>query len=359
MIIYDMKTEDLINPIGIDEKKPRFSWKLQSKISGTVQTAYRIIVRSDNDTVWDSGKVTSDRSICIEYDGQSLSAMTKYSWQVSVWDEQGNEYTSDTADFETGLMNNEFNADWIGSPQETVNTYAVDNYKISCTFKSDNLGLVVNARNKDNYVLFNIGKDSVSVYEISDNAWNDNVQYKKLLGTFHVTEHFDSLELSVNKTNVLLYLNGQKVIDEDILPKNIINQPRKTFLMSVGFNQLNSVAEISHLKIETNNLVLQEDNFKNGLLSALGTYENGKLTINNAFEIVNPVPSVNLRKRFNIEKTIKSARLYASAQGFYNACINGEKVSDDFYNPGFTDYRLKIQYQTFDVTDMLADGKMS
>lgn len=107
MIIYDMKTEDLINPIGIDEKKPRFSWKLQSKIIGTLQTAYRIIVRSDNDTVWDSGKVTSDRSICIEYDGRSLSAMTKYSWQVSVWDEQGNEYTSDTADFETGLMNNE------------------------------------------------------------------------------------------------------------------------------------------------------------------------------------------------------------------------------------------------------------
>ena len=100
--------------------------------------------------------------------------------------------------------------------------------------------------------------------------------------------------------------------------------------MSVGFNQLNSVAEISHLKIETNNLFLQEDNFENGLLSALGTYENGKLTINNAFEIVNPVPSVNLRKRFNIEKTIKSARLYASAQGFYNDCINGEKVSDDF-----------------------------
>ena len=86
--------QSLINPIGIDEKKPRFSWKLQSKISGTIQTAYRIIVRSDNDTVWDSGKVTSDRSICIEYDGQSLSAMTKYSWQVSVWDEQGNEYTA-------------------------------------------------------------------------------------------------------------------------------------------------------------------------------------------------------------------------------------------------------------------------
>lgn len=188
MIIYDMKTEDLINPIGIDEKKPRFSWKLQSKISGTIQTAYRIIVRSDNDTVWDAVKLHLTGSICIEYDGQSLSAMTKYSWQVSVGTNKARIH-SDTADFETGLMNNEFNADWIGSPQETVNTYAVDNYKISCTFKSDNLGLVANARNKDNYVLFNICKDSVSVYEISDNAWNNNVPYKKLLGTFHVTEH--------------------------------------------------------------------------------------------------------------------------------------------------------------------------
>lgn len=53
-----------------------------------------LLFAPDNDTVWDSGKVTSDRSICIEYDGQSLSAMTKYSWQVSVWDEQGNEYTA-------------------------------------------------------------------------------------------------------------------------------------------------------------------------------------------------------------------------------------------------------------------------
>ncbi len=51
-----MKTEDLINPIGIDEKETAIFLKLQSKISGTVQTAYRIIVRSDNDTVWDSGK---------------------------------------------------------------------------------------------------------------------------------------------------------------------------------------------------------------------------------------------------------------------------------------------------------------
>ena len=55
-------------------------------------------------------------------------------------------------------MNNEFNADWIGSPQETVNTYAVDNYKISCTFKSDNLGLVANTRNKDNYVYLTSAK---------------------------------------------------------------------------------------------------------------------------------------------------------------------------------------------------------
>lgn len=359
MEIYDLKTEDLICPIGIDEDKPRFSWKLGS--SG--QSAYRITVRSESGkTVWDSLKITSDQSLYIEYGGSKLRSSERYFWSVSVWDKSGKCHVSEETWFETGLTDSGKNlwskAQWIGSPADTINTSAADTYIISGAFRSECLGLAVCARNKDNYVLFEISDSHVNVYEISDNAWNGRRAYKKLLGSYTAERAEKSaFILSVQKRFVTLEIDGKTVIDrEEILPEDPLNQPRKSYMMSIGFNQLQSKAVIEHLRIETENNVLQEDRFENGLLSALGRFENGSLVIENAFELICPAGAVNVRKFFEIKGKIKSARLYASARGFYEARINGAKVGNDFYNPGFTDYRRRIQYQTFDVKDMLQIG---
>ncbi|MGE4542454.1 MAG: hypothetical protein AB7D35_14445, partial [Bacteroidales bacterium] len=87
--IKDLKVEYVKNPIGIDVAKPRFSWKMESDVRGAAQAAYQILVSTDkagNDVIWDSGKTDSDKSVQIEYDGTSLSPMTRYYWKVSVWD---------------------------------------------------------------------------------------------------------------------------------------------------------------------------------------------------------------------------------------------------------------------------------
>ncbi|MBE6554475.1 MAG: hypothetical protein E7666_09060, partial [Ruminococcaceae bacterium] len=65
-----------------------------------------------------------------------------------------------------------------------------------------------------------------------------------------------------------------------------------------------------------------------------------------------------LRKEFAVsaEKEIASARLYATATGVYEMYINGEKVGDDYLNPGSTDFTKRAMYQTFDVTSMLMGG---
>ena len=62
------------------------------------------------------------------------------------------------------------------------------------------------------------------------------------------------------------------------------------------------------------------------------------------------------RKKFEA-KEIKKARLYISACGLYEASINQKKVGDYIFAPGFTDPRKRIQYQTYDVTDMILEGK--
>ena len=52
-------------------------------------------------------------------------------------------------------------------------------------------------------------------------------------------------------------------------------------------------------------------------------------------------------------KKIKKARLYISGLGLYEAYLNGEKISDEYLTPYYNDYNHRIQYQTFDVTEML------
>lgn len=69
-------------------------------------------------------------------------------------------------------------------------------------------------------------------------------------------------------------------------------------------------------------------------------------------------PADHFRKTFNLG-AVKKARLYATACGIYEAMINGKRVGDFVLAPGVTNYNKRIQYQTYDVTDMLREGDNS
>ena len=62
-------------------------------------------------------------------------------------------------------------------------------------------------------------------------------------------------------------------------------------------------------------------------------------------------------KTFTLDKPLSSARLYATACGLYEARLGGKKVGDFVMAPGYTDYRKRVQYQTYDVTKMLHEGE--
>ena len=51
-----------------------------------------------------------------------------------------------------------------------------------------------------------------------------------------------------------------------------------------------------------------------------------------------------------MQGNVKKARLYATALGMYEAEINGEPVDDTYFHPGWTNYRKRLQYQTYSVT---------
>jgi len=69
-----------------------------------------------------------------------------------------------------------------------------------------------------------------------------------------------------------------------------------------------------------------------------------------------PQPTPWLRRAFEVRPGVTQARLYVTALGVYEAEINGHTVGDHVLAPGWTSYRHRLRYQTFDVTALLRDG---
>jgi len=121
--VSQIKCNGLENTIGTGNI-PDFSWIMKSEKRGQAQTAYQIIISTDNKminkgkgNIWDTGKVISEKSAWISYHGTPLEPGTEYFWKVRIWDSQDRVSSwSATGTFITGLFakDNWSGARWIG-----------------------------------------------------------------------------------------------------------------------------------------------------------------------------------------------------------------------------------------------------
>jgi alpha-L-rhamnosidase len=68
-------------------------------------------------------------------------------------------------------------------------------------------------------------------------------------------------------------------------------------------------------------------------------------------------PASLLRRGFRLNGTVASARIYATSLGLYELHLNGQRIGDQFFAPGWTSYNRRLQYQTYDVTSLLNAGE--
>ena len=115
------------NPIGIDVRKPRFSWQIFSDEQNVMQSAYEIRVantpanlKKSGGLIWTSGKVNSDRSVNVEYVGPALKSMQRAYWQVRIWDNKNKATAwSEPAFWEMGIIEPQsWSASWITMENE-------------------------------------------------------------------------------------------------------------------------------------------------------------------------------------------------------------------------------------------------
>jgi alpha-L-rhamnosidase len=117
------RCEYLVNPLGIDEVRPRLSWNVESGRRGARQMAWQVRVASSAERLaenridlWDSGRVADDRTVHVEYNGVPLVSRMACHWQVQVWDEQGGTAVSEPAFWTLGLLQAcDWQAHWIAA----------------------------------------------------------------------------------------------------------------------------------------------------------------------------------------------------------------------------------------------------
>lgn len=116
MKITNIKVEGVINPVGVDEKKPVFSWNISGKQNDIFQEDYRIIVKIGNDfsgdIVWDSKQIKSSNTTGIEYSGKALFPDTIYSFKIYSTI-NGKSVESEISKFITGLLNTKISGSWL------------------------------------------------------------------------------------------------------------------------------------------------------------------------------------------------------------------------------------------------------
>ncbi|MHA1849610.1 MAG: family 78 glycoside hydrolase catalytic domain, partial [Promethearchaeota archaeon] len=129
IIPINLKCEYQVNPLGVDLRAPRLSWTFltNDQDRNKAQSAYRILVASSKNILddeqgdlWDSGKIYSGKSTCIDYQGKTLLSRSTCYWKVMVWDERGEPSNwSKTCYWVMGILKEqEWEGKWIGADVE-------------------------------------------------------------------------------------------------------------------------------------------------------------------------------------------------------------------------------------------------
>ena len=415
--IVALKTNGRVNPLGIDSEVPVFGWQMQSDAIGAKQTAYRIVVTDlGGNVMWDSGKVKDSASTNIAYEGKALQAKTEYQWKVTVTDETGKEYQSETNTFETSLMDTTYaswdEAEWIGSEDLNFDSASAAYFDMDMTVQipegSSKAAVILGAgdfrlrnsamniwgsQTENSYYKYEVdiadpAKPVLNIYvagmpangqteENDENVPDFTVEipaevFKKAGVHGEIVMKLATLS-NINKVSCIL--NGVTVDNARQLNPLGSSHDYNSFpnLNSIGF-AVPAGETATYKDIQIN---YPGDNVEGVFFNAEkgATYDifkglNGVtvgadhvITVNGgadgvlAYADPSHGSSPMVRTEFKAEnKEIASARLYVTAQGIYEVFLNGEQVGDGWFNPGSAEYASTMPYQVYDVTDMLKAG---
>jgi alpha-L-rhamnosidase len=374
-----LRVDDLNTPLGLDHATPHFAWLLEDRTRGAKQSAYQVQVSLSRTfsqgNVWDSGKVQSGQSVGVLYQGPSLKASTRYYWRVTAWDKDGKAYpASEVSWWETGLLSSDnWKAKWIGYQSWEESAVRKADAKWVTTPDGKELDGVKAAEQHVAFrfsfklsqpvtraYLYATGQDVASAWmngqQVATGAplppWKQLPwkKYVKTDVTSKVKEGDNLLALDI--IHYVVNPNGMAGNDAPVMSATIVAQLADGSVVNFASGTQGDWKASIHPADGWSSSSAADSSWKPVITGGQPGVVDPEAP-GNAW----PAETVkSLRDTFNVPKTVTSARLYATSLGAYQIFLNGKRVGDEVLSPGWTDYRLRLKYQTYDVTSMVAKG---
>ncbi len=366
-----LRCEYLENPLGIGEPRPRLSWEMHDARRGARQSAYQILVASTPEKLasgigdlWDSGRVVSNQSSQVAYQGKALGSRMRCHWKVRMWDADGKPTPwSRPALWSMGLLRPEdAKAQWIGidgpmiypgkgqpiafdgcawiwhheargNPRESApkgQRFFRGTVDVPPGRKIVRARLLVTADDRFDLVVNGIpagrgaGHNAPQVAEITN----------------HLRPGKNVMAVAAtNASDGPAGLAGKLVIDFEQGPPQI---------QTIDATWKSSDRAVA----EWNQAAFDDSAWRPAIeIARMGDKPWGPIEVKPMDVLGCPL----LRKEFQA-KPFRRATLYASALGDYRLSINGQPVGCDYFTPGWTDYKKRVYLWAYDVTDLVREG---
>lgn len=365
-----LRCENRVDPLGIDETQPRLSWIVESAQRGASQSACEILVASspellqqNHGDLWDSGKQTSDETIGIVYAGAPLSSQEQCYWKVCVWDQNGNATWSEPAHWSMGLLQpDDWKADWIGYDAERLNAgqWSVFAHAEWIWYVPDGDHPPKGSRLfwKDITLPAGLRVKTATLTATADDSFHFVINQHRVLSSLDQTEgwrHPQTADVTQNlqpgSNRLLVEAENAEASPAGLLADLTVTTDDGQVLQfdtDGGWQAAISPGDgWDSQPVESNTWSVAR------IIGGYGVSPWGKFPSDRPF--LPPAPY--LRTHFQADRPVKRATLYASALGLVEVHLNGQRVSDDFFTPGWTDYHRRVHYRTYDVTSLVRPGE--
>jgi len=370
--VVSPRCEYLVDPQGVDVAAPRLSWLVESDERGQKQTAYQILVASsreklaaDQGDLWDTGKVASDETTGVAYAGKKLASHVPCFWKVRVWDKDGQASPySAAAGWSMGLLSqDEWKAEWIGCDKFRVHNRPDADFG-AAKWIWHTADPKMNAPKGSRLFLSSFTIPEGSAITKAELMVTADDSYRFVINTGQVSQSIpggdgfraanvidvaDRVKLGVNDVRVQV-TNGAPGPAALIARITVHTADGKiyTHVTDASWKSTNKPGAFWH------NREIDASSWPNAVV--VGNHGDEPWGITKRDELFLP-PVPYLRTEFTAAKPVARAVLYATALGIYDGYVNGRRVADDRFSPGWTDYTKRVYYRAFDVTADVKPGK--